>query len=992
MNSISKTNLMIFNFQDIIHSTSAMALAPARPLWPVNALHSLASSTHCNGACLQTSISPSLLSSKHRFYKQLCTYSSYKTNSNSARIPSGKTDRFRPDRDGRQNQRYPWRGGEEEEEEVESGKVPWHKESSTPKRRNGPYSLKNPSRDTMKANPRRDKQDMQFNPLRGGPPFGSVPTMLTAPWVQGWSNVPTKDIEKNVRKDKEDSDTDDDALVQIRHFDGAKRKTAMHRIVDKLRNLSKIEQAQKRHRYNGNPSSPEEVDFVEQKIMPSDSIGFLLEKSRGNIDQGSREDGIDSVKIPLPWERDSGDTELVKPKREKRVKAPTLAELTIPDVELKRLRTLGIRLKERINVPKAGLTQNVIDKIHGQWKTSELVRLKFDEPLSENMKRAHQLSENKTGGFVIWRAGSALVLYRGSNYEPPSVRAAKAQAKISSGVGLLVEDNRPFVPDTVPAKKPTYQMRRKTTDVLVGVGDGSISSFDANNTASAQLGPEIVPNEAQLVPLTGKENPEKEMNTILDGLGPRFIDWWGNDPLPVDADLLPEVVPNYKTPFRLLPFGTKRSKLSNSELTNLRKLSRPLPIHFALGRNRHLQGLATAILKLWERSEIAKIAVKRGFQNTNDKLMSEELKELTGGVLLLRNKYFIIIYRGKDFLPPLVANVLAEKAAEAKVFQDEEEVARLKAATAVQARADVGTSVAGTLAETLEAQARWGINGEDPRKTRAAVAEAKKAEEEKKLQRKIAITQLKKQKAEKELAKLDAFLSPAEPPEDRETITNEERFMFRRLGLRMNAFLMMGRRGVFDGVVENMHLHWKHRELVKIISKGNSFACVEDIARTLEAESGGILVTVEKVSKGYALIFYRGKNYQRPSQLRPQNLLSKRKALKRSLEIQRKESLSFHIYQLEQNIKQLRLDLNKADDMDEDTRAFDSNAELETAYAYTLSGTEDEESDSEHFNSCSENEDISSIYDSEMDTVDLVQKSESGSQENMNKELDPIFS
>lgn len=46
----------------------------------------------------------------------------------------------------------------------------------------------------------------------------------------------------------------------------------------------------------------------------------------------------------------------------------------------------------------------------------------------------------------------------------------------------------------------------------------------------------------------------------------------------------------------------------------------------AAGRNRKLQGLAAAIVKLWEKCEIAKIAIKRGAQNTNSELMAEELK------------------------------------------------------------------------------------------------------------------------------------------------------------------------------------------------------------------------------------------------------------------------------------------------------------------------------------------------------------------------------
>lgn len=44
------------------------------------------------------------------------------------------------------------------------------------------------------------------------------------------------------------------------------------------------------------------------------------------------------------------------------------------------------------------------------------------------------------------------------------------------------------------------------------------------------------------------------------------------------------------------------------------------------GRNRNHQGLAVAILKLWEKSLVVKIAVKRGIQNTNNKLMADELK------------------------------------------------------------------------------------------------------------------------------------------------------------------------------------------------------------------------------------------------------------------------------------------------------------------------------------------------------------------------------
>ena len=74
-----------------------------------------------------------------------------------------------------------------------------------------------------------------------------------------------------------------------------------------------------------------------------------------------------------------------------------------------------------------------------------------------------------------------------------------------------------------------------------------------------------------------------DLNHLLDELGPRFKDWTGRQPLPVDADLLPAVVPGYKTPFRLLPYRI-RPCLTNKEMTNFRRLARTTAPHFALGK------------------------------------------------------------------------------------------------------------------------------------------------------------------------------------------------------------------------------------------------------------------------------------------------------------------------------------------------------------------------------------------------------------------------
>lgn len=48
-------------------------------------------------------------------------------------------------------------------------------------------------------------------------------------------------------------------------------------------------------------------------------------------------------------------------------------------------------------------------------------------------------------------------------------------------------------------------------------------------------------------------------------------------------------------------------------------------------------------------------------------------------------------------------------------------------------------------------------------------------------------------KAERVLGKVETALKPTEDTKPPETITDEERFMFRKLGLRMKAFLLLGK-------------------------------------------------------------------------------------------------------------------------------------------------------------------------------------------------------
>ncbi|TVU09316.1 hypothetical protein EJB05_42781 [Eragrostis curvula] len=648
------------------------------------------------------------------------------------------------------------------------------------------------------------------------------------------------------------------------------------------------------------------------------------------IEQSNAEDFVQKLgPVLLPWEREDDEEEFGADRQGKRSNTE-LAERTIPEHELRRLRDAALRMKERMKIGPGGVTQDVVDSIHKKWKVEEVVKMRFEGPPSLNMKRTHDLLEDRTGGIVIWRSGRSVVLYRGMNY---NLRCVQSYAKITE-----VDSNKEVgdANTSVPSHR-VHRLQNSSTDgvkcpsSIVNSSPEGIETFD--------------------------------IDSFLDQLGPRYRDWSGRNPIPVDADLLPGVVPGYKPPFRLLPYKIK-STLRNKEMTSLRRLARQTAPHFALGRNREHQGLATAIVKLWEKSAIAKIAIKRGVPNTCNDRMAEEIKKLTGGVLLSRNKEYIIFYRGNDFVTPKVREVLVEKQELAVTQQDEEELARLKALASIATipKESKVPLVAGTLAETTEAKSRWGdaLNDKQREEEMKRLAFAKHTSLLKNLKRKLISAKTKVAKAEKALAKVQEFLSPAELPTDLETVTDEERFLLRRIGLKMKAFLMLGRREVFDGTVQNMHLHWKHRELVKIIVKGKNFAQVKHIAISLEAESGGVLISLDKTSKGYAIIFYRGKNYRRPQILKPRNLLTRKQALARSIELQRREALKCHISSLQYKIwklkKQLvqmkfareKQDVNLLQTVEDDLSSDDDDdVEDEGEEAYLQTYSSDDEEDSE---------------------------------------------
>ncbi|CAL0317240.1 unnamed protein product [Lupinus luteus] len=665
--------------------------------------------------------------------------------------------------------------------------------------------------------------------------------------------------------------------------------SAIQRIADKLRSLGITDDTAATA--TPPPTTAAGKIFVPlPHQLPKHRVGHTIDSSWSTFDNPVPVPGT-GISLLRQNELASVAKQQQKKKAVDERRAPTLAELNLSKSEIRRLTTLGLGLgmKQKLKVGKAGITEGIVNGIHERWRRVEVVRIVCEDICKLNMKRTHDLLERKTGGLVVWRSGFKIILYRGADYKYPYFISDEVSRNDNTDYALQHSED---------GDDQNSDIRESHSSEMNSVTNAEQSS-NFNRVKPALIEGVGSPNKVRFQ-LPGEAELAEDADRLLVGLGPRFTDWWGYDPIPIDADLLPAVIPGYRKPFRLLPYGVS-SKLTDDEMTTMRRLARPLPCHFALGRNRKHQGLAAAIIKLWERCEIAKIAIKRGVQNTNSELMAEELKYLTGGTLLARDREFIVFYRGKDFLPAAVSSAI-EKRRNVGIYKDKLK-ARNSSSVTVTPNLEHGTVECDSEGNGMAFQNDTAV----PKRTKLASVEAAIKRTSIRLSKALE----RKTNAEKLLAELNNTESLQDLEIDKEGITEEERYMLRRIGLKMKPFLLLGRRGVYDGTVENMHLHWKYRELVKVLCKPGTLEFVYEIARTLEAESGGILVAVERARRGYAIIVYRGKNYIRPASLRPQTLLSRKAAMKRSIEAQRRESLKLNILKLDKNINELKLQMDK---------------------------------------------------------------------------------
>lgn len=145
----------------------------------------------------------------------------------------------------------------------------------------------------------------------------------------------------------------------------------------------------------------------------------------------------------------------------------------------------------------------------------------------------------------------------------------------------------------------------------------------------------------------------------------------------------------------------------------------------------------------------------------------------------------------------------------------------------------------------------------------------------------------------------------SDPTHDPEILTPEEHFYYLKMSHKCKNYVPIGRRGVFNGVILNMHLHWKKHQTVKVIVKTFTPDEVRDIAGELARLTGGIVLDIYE---GNTILMYRGKNYAQPPTeiMSPRAALSKRKALDKSTRTESLRSVKIFIAKLEKDLEVIR--------------------------------------------------------------------------------------
>ena len=92
--------------------------------------------------------------------------------------------------------------------------------------------------------------------------------------------------------------------------------------------------------------------------------------------------------------------------------------ITLKGSQKKYLKALGHHLKPIVNIGKANLTDNIIDKISRELELHELIKIKLNESAEVSIKEAAEYIAEKTDCNIIRVIGFTALLYKRNEEEP----------------------------------------------------------------------------------------------------------------------------------------------------------------------------------------------------------------------------------------------------------------------------------------------------------------------------------------------------------------------------------------------------------------------------------------------------------------------------------------------------------------------------------------------------------------------------------------------
>ncbi|CAA7017769.1 unnamed protein product [Microthlaspi erraticum] len=249
-----------------------------------------------------------------------------------------------------------------------------------------------------------------------------------------------------------------------------------------------------------------------------------------------------------------------------------------------------------------------------------------------------------------------------------------------------------------------------------------------------------------------------------------------------------------------------------------------------------------------------------------------------------------------------------------------------------------------------EREERNAANRKDPRRLTVKGKKRKFANPEERIKNKLEKAKIKEALLIEKLKRYQ--VANVQGPEVRpHEITGEERFYLKKMGQKRSNYVPIGRRGVFGGVILNMHLHWKKHETVKVICNNVKPGQVQEYAEELAKLSGGVPVNIIGDD---TIVFYRGKGYVQPKVMSPIDTLSKKRAYEKSKYEQSLESVRHFIAIAEKELELYYRHVALYDDPSKrsplsilDDSLSESDSHHQDELSLSCSDTEDEDEDEE---------------------------------------------